>query len=103
VQMTDTADSFRLINRARERQATLKGLTIEVGQGAKGVYSRLGTETEVSAETLEQLIKVMRLALGDEKAEVKITPQGISFQMGADLETFLRDLNLEVTQEEVEQ
>ncbi len=100
---TATADTFKFINRAKERQVTLRGMSIEVGQGAKSITSRLGSETEITAETLEQLITVMRLAIGDDMAEVKINAQSVQFQMGADLESFLRELGLEVTQTEVEQ
>ncbi|NJN57314.1 MAG: hypothetical protein HC879_07315 [Leptolyngbyaceae cyanobacterium SL_5_9] len=78
-------------------------MSIEVGQGAKSITSRLGSETEITAETLEQLITVMRLAIGDDMAEVKINAQSVQFQMGSDLESFLRELGLEVTQTEVEQ
>ncbi len=99
----DTADSFKLINRVREKQARVKIRSIEVGQGASSVSTRVGADIEVTADGLENLVKVMREIVSNDMADVKISTQSIEFQMGQDLESFLQDWDLKVNQENVDQ
>jgi hypothetical protein len=57
----------------------------------------------MSADGLENLVKVMREIVADDMADVKINTQSIEFQMGQDLESFLQDWDIKVNQEDVEQ
>jgi hypothetical protein len=99
----DNARSFAALNSAKGVQARLGGVTVEIGEGAKNVVTRFGSESVISAEHLEAFIAAARRALGDDTAEVRLSVRDVRFPSGFDLETLLAKLGIEVSAGEVEQ
>ncbi len=99
----DNAKSFAALNSAKGVQADLCWVSVEIGDGAKNVTTRFGSETVISAERLETFIAAARQAIGDDTAEVKLSFRDSRFQSGHDLETFLAKLGIDVGAGEVEQ
>lgn len=96
-------EAFSAINATKAVKAKLGGVTVEVGEGAKNVVTRFGSESIISSENLDKFISTARSAIGDETAEVRITVKGVEFESGHDLEEFIGKLGIEVTAGEVEQ
>lgn len=74
-----------------------------IGEGARSVSTRFGTDATIKAEDIEAFIVDARKALGNETAEVVLKVDGLEFGSGHDLEVFLEKLRLETAPEEVEQ
>jgi hypothetical protein len=99
----DNARSFAALNTAKSVQARLGRVSVEIGQGAKNVVTRFGSESELSVERLEAFIAAARRALEDDAAEVKLSIGDVQFQSGHDLESLLTKLGVAVEAGEIEQ
>jgi len=103
VDATDMAQSFGLLAKLRSAQATLSSTTLDVGQGDKAIAVRFGTGATVTPEAIERTIAVLRAALGDELADVRLQVKMTHFPWGRDLSTFVGDQGLALAANEVEQ
>lgn len=103
VDAPDVATSFKLLNRAGHAKARLLGVCVEVGGGAKNASLRFGSESSVSAEQIESIVAVLRGALADEMADVRLSARAIDFVTGHDLDAFVKEWGLRVGTNEVEQ
>lgn len=79
------------------------GVSLTVGDGARSVSTRFGTDATIRAEDLEAFITAARHALGSETAEVVLRVEDLDFGSGYDLEMFLEKLRVEPGPGEVEQ
>lgn len=96
-------DSYAVINAAKAMQVELRGVTIDVGEGAKNVAVRFGSDSVLTADHLEHFIAIARQAIGNETAEVRLSLKDAQFQSGHDLEEFLKKVGIEPHAGEVEQ
>jgi Protein of unknown function (DUF499)/Fn3 associated len=103
-QFRGNAESFAAINQAKAMSVKLAGgVSLMIGEGARSVSTRFGTDATIKAEDIEAFIVDARKALGNETAEVVLKVDGLEFGSGHDLEVFLEKLRLETAPEEVEQ
>ena len=99
-----TADAFAAINSAKPMAVRLGGApSVTVGEGARSITTRFGSDTLVRAEDIESFITAARAALGNETADVVLTVHDLLFSSGHDLEAFLQKLGIELAAGEVEQ
>jgi hypothetical protein len=99
-----TSHSFEAINGAKAADATLLGGTaLTIGDGARSVSIRFGTETRVRPADIEAFISLSRQVLGNESADVVLNIKSLDFASGHDLEAFLTKSRIEVAAGEVEQ
>lgn len=98
-----SSDSYAVINTAKAMQAKLCGITVDVGEGARNVSIRFGSDSILTADHLEQIISIVRQAIGNETADVRLSLRDVQFQSGHDLEEFLKKLDIEPKSGEVEQ
>lgn len=98
-----TPATFELLARTREIQARIAGASLDVGLGSKAASLRFGSDAAVTAEALEDIVRALRGALGDEAADVRLTARTIEFLSGHDLDAFVRERGLDVAGNEVEQ
>jgi hypothetical protein len=103
VDAQDAAATFKLTSRAKQVKARFSAASIDVGVGAKNASLRFGSESSVTGDDVEAVIAALRLALGEEMAEVRVTVRAVQFESGHDLSTFVRDWALKVEPNEVEQ
>jgi hypothetical protein len=99
----DTAQTFGLLAKIRQAKAKTSSLTLDVGQGDKAVSVRFGSGTALTGEVLEQAIAMLRSALVDETADVRLQVKVIHFPWGRDLSTFVAEQGLVLAPNEVEQ
>ncbi len=82
----------------------MREVIIRIGAGAKGVVTRFGSDSVISAEHLAAMIAVARQAIGDETAEVTLSVGEVQFQSGHDLEAYITKVGVgDVGVGEVEQ
>jgi hypothetical protein len=97
------SEAFAALNTVKGLRVRLGNVSVEIGEGARNVITRFGSETVIAPEDLEQFIATARRAIGDDTAEVKLGFGDLSFSSGHDLETFLAKLGVEIGAEEVDQ
>jgi hypothetical protein len=103
-QFRGNAESFVAINEAKAKSVRLVGgVSLTVGEGARTVSTRFGTDAMIKAEDIEAFVTAARKALGSEAAEVVLKMDGLEFGSGHDLEAFLEKLQIEAGAGEVEQ
>ena len=103
IKLEGTAAAYRLINRGRALQAKLAGVGIEIGEGARALTARFGSESVVGLDELQVFIEAGRAALGDPTADIRLTSSELHTKSGHDLETILKELGLQTAAGEVEQ
>jgi hypothetical protein len=103
IDATDTAQTFSLLNRLQRARARMSSATLDVGLGDKAVSVRFGSGTSLGSEVIEQAIAVLRTALADEGADVRLQVRLIHFPWGRDLSTFVGEQSLQLAPNEVEQ
>jgi hypothetical protein len=103
IEAQDTADSFKLIARAREAKLRLGSARVQVGDGDKNATVRFGSSIALTSEVLKTVIDSLRSALGNETAEVRLAVGTVEFQSGHDLDEFVKERGLQLTPNEVEQ
>ena len=96
-------EAFAALNTVKGLQVRLGNVSVEIGEGARNVITRFGSETVIAPEDLEQFIATARRAIGDDTAEVKLGFGDLRFSSGHDLETFLAKLGVEIGAGEVDQ
>lgn len=99
----DVPKTFGLISKAKQMKAKLGGVALTVGSGSNNVSLRFSAEASITGEALEQLIKDLRQALGDDNAPVITKVVAVGFGTGQDLEDFVSGNSVEVQPNEVEQ
>ncbi len=103
VHTADTTDTFATLKQMKDHRGTAAASKCEVGQGAKSVVVRFGSECRVSPEKIEAMIEAARAALGDEAAEVRLSlTGGLHFVRGDDLESFSGARGIELVTENVQ-
>ena len=100
---TDTAQSFSLLTKLRQAQATLSSVTLDVGLGDKASAVRFGSGTALRAEAIEDAIKLLRTMLADDAADVRLSARVIRFPWGRELSKFVAEQGLVLAPNEVEQ
>lgn len=97
------APSFEAINGAKAVDATLReGVSLTLGEGARTVTIRFGSETRVRPCDLEAFIALSRQVLGNEAADVVLNLKSLDFASGHDLEAFLTKVRVDAAAGEVE-
>lgn len=99
----DTSQTFGLLTKIRQAKAKMSSLTLDVGQGDKAVSVRFGSGTSLAGEVIEQAITMLRTAINDETADVRLQIKLIHFPWGRDLSTFVAEQGLVLAANEVEQ
>ncbi len=94
---------FAALNTVKGLQVRLGNVSVEIGEGARNVITRFGSEIVIAPEDLEQFIATARRAISDDTAEVKLGFGDLRFSSGHDLETFLAKLGVEIGAGEVDQ
>lgn len=104
VDFRGNSEAFSAINNAKTMSVKLTGgVFLTVGDGARSVTTRFGTDAVVKAEDVENFITAARQALANETAEVLLRIEDLDFGSGHDLETFLQKLRIDPAPGEVEQ
>ena len=104
VHFRGNAEAFAAINSAKAMSVKLGGgVSLTVGDGARSVSTRFGTDATIRAEDIEAFIAAARQALDSETAEVVLRVEDLDFGSGYDLEVFLEKLRVEPGPGEVEQ
>ena len=98
-----TTESFNIINAARTEQASLREVSIEIGEQGKTFIARFGSDTLTTAEIIEKVIAIARESLHDLQAEVKIRFKGMEFPTGDAFLQFTKSTGLEIESKEVDQ
>ena len=79
------------------------GVSLTIGEGARAITTRFGSETSIQGEVVRKFIDEARNALANPTADVVLRVEDLMFQSGHDLETFAEKQKLDVTTGEVEQ
>ncbi|MDX1982043.1 MAG: anti-phage-associated DUF499 domain-containing protein [Bryobacteraceae bacterium] len=79
------------------------GVSLTVGEGAKAVSMRFGSETSIQGTIVRKFIDEAREALGNPTADVVLRLEDVKFPSGHDLETFAEKQRVDVGAGEVEQ
>ena len=98
-----TTESFHIINAARTEAASLREVSIEIGEQGKTFMARFGSDTLTTAEIIEKVIAIARESLRDPQAEVKIRFKGMEFPTGDAFLQFSKTTGLNIDSKEVEQ
>jgi len=101
--LNETSASFRVLKAARNLGGRLTVIKMVIGEGDRHVQLKFGSEVELSAELIEQLIIASRMTLRDEQATVAVDIGAIQFDTGQALEDFLKETGEDAKPEEVEQ
>lgn len=98
-----TAEVFKAIEAAEANKAKLVKPRLTIGDGSKNIGIRIGDAVEVAPEHFRELVRVCRLAIGDETATVSGSFPQMAFSTGYDLEQFAQALGEDVRVTDVEQ
>lgn len=103
VDAADTTQTFALLTELGKARAQLSSTTLDVGQGDKAVVVRFGSGTTLTADALVKTIEVLRQAVGDESADVRLQVKVLHFPWGRELSDFVAAHALVLSPDEVEQ
>ena len=98
-----TAESYNVINAAKTESASLREVSIEIGEQGKTFIARFGSDTLTTAEIIEKVINLARESLHDPQAEVKIRFKGMEFPSGHAFLQFSKATNMDINPQEVDQ
>jgi hypothetical protein len=103
IKVGGTGEVFKAIKAAEDNKAKLIQARLTVGDGSKAISFRIGESIEVAPDHLRELIRVSRLALGDDQATVSAAFPKMAFESGFDLEQFGEALGEDIRVSDVEQ
>lgn len=95
--------TFELVTWSKQRSTRLVGVAIEVGDGTKIAKLRFPSDIRIEADHVEKLIADIRVALGEDTAEARLSLQGVDLKAGVDFEEFQKLMGVALTQNEVSQ
>ena len=100
-----SSETFAAIVNLESLQATLAGgVSLTIGEGAKAITTRFGSDTAIQVAVIRAFIDAARNALMNPTADVVLRVEELEFQSGHDLETFIDKQKLDdVATGEVEQ
>jgi hypothetical protein len=99
-----SSETYSALVNLESLQATLAGgVTLSIGEGARAVTLRFGSDAAIRGDVIRVFIDAARSALGNPAADVVLRVEEVQFQSGHDLETFLEKQKLDVATGEVEQ
>ena len=92
-----------LANLEASRAMLAGGVSLTVGEGARAITTRFGSDTVVPGPVIRKFIEEARNALAYPTADVLMRVEDISFVLGHDLEIFLEKQRIDAATGEVEQ
>ena len=99
-----STETYSALVNLESLQATLEGgVSLTIGEGAKAVTLRFGSDTAIQGAVIRIFIEAARDALVNPGADVVLRLEEVQFLSGHDLETFLEKQKLNVATGEVEQ
>ena len=99
-----SSQTFAMLVTLENLQATLTGnVSLTIGEGAKAITMRFGTDLTVDGPTIRKFIANSREAVGDETADVVLRVEDVKFLSGHDLEKFVEEQKVELGTGEIEQ
>lgn len=96
IRQTSTESFFALIGALKDAKATATIMQMQVGMGQGAFMMRLGSELRLSGEGMSSVVDTVRVAVGNENADVTGHIKGVSFPTGRDLIAFVETLQIDV-------
>ena len=99
-----STETYAALVNLESLQTTLAGgVSLTIGEGARAVTTRFGSDTSIQGAVIRTFIDDARDALANPTADVVLKVEELQFQSGHDLEMFLEKQKLDIGTGEVEQ
>lgn len=98
-----STETFVALSSLEFIHAKVSGVAVTVGEGAKAIYTRFGSDLAIGGPVIRSVIEHARETLANPNADVLLRLEDIGFNSGHDLETFVEKHHLEVATGDLDQ
>lgn len=98
-----SSDTYSALGDLEPVHATLSDVSLTVGEGAKAITTRFGSDIPLHGRDIRPFIDRAREILNDQKADVVLRVNDVAFASGHDLESFAEKQKLELATGDIDQ
>ena len=98
-----SSDTYGALQLLEPMHATLSDVSLTIGEGAKAITMRFGSDIPLHGRDIRPFIEKARETLNDDKADVVLRVNEVAFSSGHDLEVFAEKQRIEIGTGDVDQ